>query len=177
MLVLIAALAVLVPTLVVLRSTGPQRYRDIVAIPARVVPRTELPPVEPVKLVDLAPDDARRYNAAQPFSVDPVPAARPFRFTGGSDDRARATDCLAAAVIYEAGDDAIGERAVAQVILNRLRHPAYPKTVCGVVFQGSERTTGCQFTFSCDGALSRWKPSEAGWRRAREVAAAALAGS
>ncbi|RZM11567.1 MAG: cell wall hydrolase, partial [Sphingomonas sp.] len=70
-----------------------------------------------------------------------------------------------------------GARAVAQVVLNRLRHPAFPKTVCGVVFEGSERSTGCQFSFTCDGAVSRWKPSEAGWRRAREVATAALAGS
>ncbi|RZM07632.1 MAG: cell wall hydrolase, partial [Sphingomonas sp.] len=104
------------------------------------------------------------------------PAARPFLFAGGPDDLARATDCLAAAVLYEAGDDTVGEQAVAQVILNRLRHPAFPKTVCGVVFEGSERTTGCQFTFACDGALTR-RPSEPGWKRAREIATAALAGS
>jgi len=52
---------------------------------------------------------------------------------------------------------------------------AYPRTVCGVVFQGSERTTGCQFSFTCDGAMAR-TPSIAGWRRARAVAAAALNG-
>ena len=173
---LIALLAVVVPTLVVLRA-GRVPYRDVILLPKRVVPRSELPPVEPLKLVDLAPDDARRYNAAQPFSTDAIPAARPFRFVGGPDDRARATDYLAAAVIYEAGDDATGEQAVAQVVLNRLRHPAFPKTVCGVVFEGAERTTGCQFTFTCDGALARWHPTEAGWRRAREVATAALAGS
>jgi spore germination cell wall hydrolase CwlJ-like protein len=176
-LTLIALFCVAVPTLVVLRADRTHPYRDVVALPARVVPRTELPPVEPMKLVDLAPDDARAFNAAQPFSRDPIPPARPFRFAGAADDRARATDCLAAAVIYEAGDDTTGERAVAQVVLNRLRHPAFPKTVCGVVFEGSERATGCQFTFTCDGALTRWHPSEAGWRRARAVAAAALAGS
>ncbi len=144
--------------------------------PRRVVPQAELPPVEPVTFVQLAPDDARAFNASVPFSTAPNPAARPFRYAGSDDDRARATDCLAAAVLYEAGDDATGERAVAQVVLNRLRHPAFPKTVCGVVFEGSERSTGCQFTFSCDGALTRWKPSEAGWTRARDVAAQALAG-
>ena len=172
----IALLAVALPTLVVLRAER-RPYRNVTVLPARVVPRDELPPVEPVKLVALSPDDARSYNAAQPFFAGANPAARPFRFAGGPDDRARATDCLAAALIYEAGDDTTGERAVAQVILNRLRHPAFPKTVCGVVFEGSERTTGCQFTFSCDGALTRWHPTEAGWRRAREVAAAALTGS
>ncbi|MGJ3626051.1 cell wall hydrolase [Sphingomonas sp. MMS24-JH45] len=63
-----------------------------------------------------------------------------------------------------------------QVVLNRLRHPAFPKTVCGVVFQGAERSTGCQFTFTCDGALAR-QPSPLAWDRARKVAAAALAGA
>ena len=52
---------------------------------------------------------------------------------------------------------------------------AYPRTVCGVVFQGSERTTGCQFSFTCDGAMAR-TPSITGWERARAVAAAALNG-
>ena len=126
--------------------------------------------------IEIAREDARSFNATVPFSTAPNPAARPFRFGGGPDDLARATDCLAAGVLYEAGDDAVGERAVAQVVLNRLRHPAFPKTVCGVVFQGQERSTGCQFTFTCDGALRR-QPSEGGWRRAREIAAAALAGS
>ena len=64
---------------------------------------------------------------------------------------------------------------MAQVVLNRLRHSAFPKTVCGVVFQGSERRTGCQFTFICDGALARPVRPEP-WRRARGVAEAALAG-
>jgi hypothetical protein len=91
-------------------------------------------------------------------------------------DEARAVDCLTAAVYYEAAYESLdGQRAVAQVVLNRMRHPAYPKTVCGVVFQGSERTTGCQFTFTCDGSLKR-TPSEAGWSRARQVAVAALNG-
>jgi spore germination cell wall hydrolase CwlJ-like protein len=75
-------------------------------------------------------------------------------------------DCLTAAIYYEAAsepDD--GQRAVAQVVLNRVAHPAYPKTVCGVVYQGSERGTGCQFTFTCDGALAR-KPSRYFWDRA-----------
>jgi spore germination cell wall hydrolase CwlJ-like protein len=71
-------------------------------------------------------------------------------------NRARAITCLAQAISYEAGNETVaGQEAVAQVILNRLRHPAYPKTICGVVYQGSERKTGCQFTFTCDGSLRR----------------------
>jgi spore germination cell wall hydrolase CwlJ-like protein len=146
------------------------------ARPQRVVPKTELPPVEPAAFVDLAPQDARSFNATVPFSTDPNPAARPFRITGPADSQVRAIDCLAAGLIYEAGDDATGQKAVAQVILNRVRHPAFPKSVCGVVFQGSERRTGCQFTFTCDGAIMRAVRPEA-WERARYIAAAALNGA
>nr|WP_221364337.1 cell wall hydrolase [Sphingomonas jinjuensis] len=174
----IALGAVAVPTWVVLHPPALAAARKIaIKLPKRIVPQAELPPVEPVRFVDLSSDDAREYNASVPFSDAPNPAARPFRFSGPTDARARAVDCLAAAVLYEAGDDAKGERAVAQVVLNRLRHPAFPKTVCGVVFEGAERSTGCQFTFTCDGALTRWSPPDAGWRRAREIAEMALSGS
>ncbi|MFD1958893.1 cell wall hydrolase [Novosphingobium panipatense] len=60
-------------------------------------------------------------------------------------------------------------------MLNRVAHPAYPGTVCGVVYQGSERSTGCQFSFTCDGSLAR-RPQPMFWERARAVARAALAG-
>ena len=61
------------------------------------------------------------------------------------------------------------------MVLNRVRHPAYPKSVCGVVYQGSARATGCQFTFTCDGSL-RWAPEPALWRQAQRVAERALNG-
>ena len=143
----------------------------------RTVSSTELPQVEPLAIEELDPDDARAFNAGVPFSTSPNPPARPLRLATTGDDAVRAIDCLAAAVYYEAGDDAIGERAVAQVVVNRLRHPAFPKTVCGVVFQGSERTTGCQFTFTCDGSIARRQPAVPAWTRAREIATAALHGS
>jgi hypothetical protein len=104
-------------------------------------------------------------------------AARPFFAAGSPLDRARAEQCLAMAVYYEAATEPdAGQRAVAQVVLNRVAHPAYPDTVCGVVFQGSERATGCQFTFTCDGSLAR-RPAACWWDRARRVARAALAGA
>ncbi|MBS0503796.1 MAG: cell wall hydrolase [Proteobacteria bacterium] len=139
-------------------------------------PGQPAPPVEPVKYADIAPTDAVKINAAVPFSTEPNPAAKPFKLKDGTEDYERSRDCLAAAAYYEAaaeGDD--GMRAVAQVVINRLRHPAFPKTICGVVFQGSERSTGCQFTFSCDGSMARI-PSTSGWQRAREIAAATLKG-
>ncbi|KQM56768.1 SleB-like protein [Sphingomonas sp. Leaf208] len=174
----ISALAIVGPALVVADPPTIVHASKRVKLPAgRVVPQAEVPEVEPVKFVDLSPEDARAFNATVPFSTDPNPAARPFRFAGGPDDLARATDCMAAGILYEAGDDTLGERAVAQVVLNRLHHPAFPKTVCGVVFEGQDRSTGCQFSFSCDGALTRWHPTEDAWRRAREVAAASLSGA
>ncbi len=139
-------------------------------------PGTPPPAVVPNQLLALAPDAARELNNAQPFATTPNPPARPFTLGGGGLSSLRATDCLTAAVLYEAGDDPEGQRAVAQVVLNRVRHPAYPKTVCGVVFQGSERGTGCQFTFTCDGALAR-RYSESVWARARGIAIDALNGA
>ena len=180
LLLVIAAMALLVPALLV-RYAPPvpvaPRFRPAALPPQRVVPAAEIPKVEEVKLIDLSLDAARAYNAEVPYVTGPIPPARSYRFVGTDLDRARAVDCLAAALIYEAGDDAPGERAVAQVILNRLRHPAFPKTVCGVVFEGAERRTGCQFTFTCDGALTRWSPTPAGWLRAQAIAAAALNGA
>lgn len=177
-LVVIAAVAIAVPALLV-RYAPPLAARAVAARlpPQRVVPAAELPPVEPVRFVALSADDARAFNASVPFAIGPSPAARPFRFSGSDADRARAVDCLAAALVYEAGDDPIGEKAVGQVILNRLRHPAFPKSVCGVVFEGSTRRTGCQFTFTCDGAILRWRPSPDQWARAQALAAQALNGA
>ena len=100
-----------------------------------------------------------------------------FRGTTGLDAY-RALNCLTSAIYYEAGNEPDdGQRAVAQVVLNRVRHPAWPNTVCGVVYEGSERTDmRCQFTFSCDGAMARI-PNRQSWARARSVAQQALNGS
>ena len=115
------------------------------------------PPAPPPMVVrPLAPDQALKLNAEIPVANAPNPAAAPFKLNGNAVARAQALNCLASAVYYEAGNqDENGERAVAQVVLNRVRHPAFPASVCAVVYQGSTRTTGCQFTFTCDGALSR----------------------
>lgn len=141
-------------------------------------PDATAPAPPPLLVRDLAPGDALVQNDRIPVTSGPNPAAAPFSNANlDSATRTRALDCLASAVYYEAGsqsDD--GERAVAQVILNRVRHPAFPSTVCGVVYQGSTRTTGCQFTFTCDGSLER-RPSANGWARARRIAGDALNGS
>jgi spore germination cell wall hydrolase CwlJ-like protein len=112
--------------------------------------------------------------AATDSSIHP---ALPFAMRNASAvDRGRALECLTAAIYYEAATEPdAGQQAVAQVILNRVRHPAFPATVCGVVYQGSERTTGCQFSYACDGSMAR-APSPIYWTRAMRVAALALNG-
>ena len=84
--------------------------------------------------------------------------------------------CLSQAVYYEAGyEKTAGKLAVAEVIMNRVADHRYPNSVCEVVFQGATRTTGCQFTFTCDGALRR-KPGAEGWKKAEAIATHILLG-
>lgn len=144
--------------------------------PTATVPAVK-PQVEEQRLMPVSPDTARELNAERPVVAAPLIAARAYRFNGSPEARSRATDCLAAAAWYEAGNDAVGEKAVMQVVLNRARHPAFPASLCGVVFQGAERTTGCQFTFTCDGSLLRRKPSGISWANARALAATAISGT
>jgi spore germination cell wall hydrolase CwlJ-like protein len=135
------------------------------------------PAPPPLILQKIAPEQALKVNAEIPLTAGPNPAAAPFPFKGSIAARTQALNCLASAVYYEAGNqDEDGERAVAQVVLNRVRHPAFPNSVCGVVYQGSTRPTGCQFTFTCDGSLAR-EPDADGWRRAWRVAEDALSGA
>jgi spore germination cell wall hydrolase CwlJ-like protein len=134
------------------------------------------PAPPPLILQPVAPQQALQVNATIPLAGGPNPAAAAFAFKGSETARTQALNCLASAAYYEAGNQDIdGERAVAQVVLNRVRHPAFPNSVCGVVYQGSTRPTGCQFTFTCDGSLSR-EPDADGWRRAWKVAEDALSG-
>ena len=114
--------------------------------------------------------------AARPASLAAIAAAQPFAASGNSLDHSRAVRCLAYAIYYEAGNQPTeGQRAVAQVVLNRVRSPAFPHTVCGVVFQGAH-SKSCQFTFACDGSMAR-RPAAAAWGRAEEVAEEALSGT
>lgn len=126
----------------------------------------------------LAPE---AHSDAELAVTDPAakaigPAALAMHVDNSGMDRSRALQCMTAAIYYEAASEPdAGQRAVAQVVLNRVAHPAYPNTVCGVVFQGSERRTGCQFSFTCDGSLAR-VPNRQFWLRAESVARAALSG-
>jgi hypothetical protein len=122
---------------------------------------------------------AVRTDGSFPANFEPanLALAKPFFFRGSGSDREMAVNCLSAVAWYEAGNDDAGQRAVIQVVLNRLKHPSFPKSVCAVVFQGAQRRTGCQFTFTCDGSLARRVPSERAWALARGRAEAALDGA
>jgi Cell Wall Hydrolase len=170
------SLALIVAGLTIVSIQSWLRWADESASSGDGRVRVSIPLLSPTDLLPVGPKDAETINAAVPFANAPLVRATPVRLTGGGGGIERARDCLAAAAWYEAGDDTSGERSVAQVVINRLAHPAFPKSVCGVVFQGSDRTTGCQFTFTCDGSLIARRPSETAWRRAQAIAQLALSG-
>jgi spore germination cell wall hydrolase CwlJ-like protein len=85
--------------------------------------------------------------------------------------------CLAEAMYYEAvGEGTNGQKAVAEVILERVQNRNYPNTICEIVHQGAERRTGCQFSYTCDGSLKRPKNAVA-WRRVRSLASEIMEGA
>ena len=146
--------------------------------PALQLAREEFTPPMVRLLEEMSKADATQaLPGTREISLVESPIAKPFLYLGVSDGRERAAACLATAAWYEAGNDLSGQRAVMQVVLNRLRHPSFPKSVCGVVFQGSERSTGCQFSFTCDGSMNRRIPQPAAWAQVRMLAEGALSGA
>jgi spore germination cell wall hydrolase CwlJ-like protein len=121
--------------------------------------------------------DLLRMSTIAAGETAPLAAAPPFEPSFASEgDGTRAVQCLTAAIYYEArSEPEDGQRAVAQVVLNRVRDRAFPKSVCGVVYQRSMQSGGCQFSFACDGStLARRDPKA--WDDAERIARAALAG-
>ena len=137
-----------------------------IGLPGAVAPEDEL--------LEVTPQTAQEINKSRPFVAGEFPPATAFRSRLDGADRERAIACLATAGLYEAGGRSGDQSAVMQVVLNRVRHPAFPNTICGVVFQGSERSTGCQFSFTCDGSMRRRQPGAAAWRSAQGLAMAML---
>ena len=82
----------------------------------------------------------------------------------------REQQCLAEAIYYEARSERLpGQKAVAEVVLNRVNNKHFPNSICGVVYQGAERTSGCQFSFTCDGSTAKM-PRGKSWEQAQAVA-------
>jgi spore germination cell wall hydrolase CwlJ-like protein len=144
---------------------GAQRDRQTALFAARLE-RRAAPVGQPAETMLLRASFGGAFN----------PAAEPFRMNGALE-ASRDLECLTQAVYYEArGETPAGQAAVAQVVLNRARHPAFPKSVCAVVFQRAYRGNVCQFSFACDGSMRRRREPGA-WARAQKVAARALSGS
>lgn len=170
--VLLAALVAVV--IGFLAPTDAARSVSIELSPAKTAALVAATSASPAEIRAVG-EQAKVINAALPFSTSPVQSAQPFAIRGDDLDHRRALLCITQAVYYEAGFEPLeGRRAVAQVVLNRMRHPAFPKSVCGVVYQGA-RSPVCQFSFVCDGSLYR-APAPDAWREAKAVAAAALLG-
>jgi spore germination cell wall hydrolase CwlJ-like protein len=109
-------------------------------------------------------------NKGEVTGVDkrPLSPAERLSLTGAA--RAKSEKCLANAVYFEArGEPVRGQIAVAQVVMNRVFSPFYPKTVCDVVYQNANRHNACQFTFACDGIPDIVTEPDA-WERAKHIA-------
>jgi spore germination cell wall hydrolase CwlJ-like protein len=91
-----------------------------------------------------------------------------------AEQEVRERRCLAEAIYYEARSEGLkGQVAVAEVVLNRVESRFWPNSICGVVYEGSQRVTGCQFSFTCDGSMSS-APRGYAWEKAQAVAAHVL---
>ena len=127
--------------------------------------------------------DRPRLKPARPTktvvtSEDALGTLAPFDFTELTIAKLDAEErkCMAEAIYYEArSEPRVGQLAVADVVLNRVASRVYPNSICEVVYQGSERRTGCQFSFTCDGSMQA-RLNQRKWKESEELAGAILAG-
>ena len=109
-------------------------------------------------------------NKGEVTGTEQRPKSPAERLGLSGDARAKSEKCLANAVYFEArGEPVRGQIAVAQVVMNRVFSPFYPKTVCDVVYQNADRHNACQFTFACDGVPDVVTEPDA-WERAKRIA-------
>lgn len=129
-------------------------------------------------------DDAASTSPVKRLALAPAPAQIDKKFQLDAAEKRKVVvqqrlrlaeeNCLARAVYFEARSESdLGQLAVAKVILNRVKSPDYPKTICGVVYQGSAVRNSCQFSFACDGLPDDVKSPEA-WARAKMIAQRAI---
>jgi spore germination cell wall hydrolase CwlJ-like protein len=87
--------------------------------------------------------------------------------------RERQLDCLAMNIYREAGHEPFeGKVAVAQVTMNRVSHPSFPKDICGVIYQKNtvmDRVV-CQFSWYCDSATRTRPVNKVAYEESYEVA-------
>jgi hypothetical protein len=163
-------------------ATIQEQQRTEQAVPPAAMPATASA-AAPVPMPDLTPKPVREASLLAEPSPDeypksvsvrlPIPKPPPSpaqRLELQGKDYDRAEKCLAQAVYFEARNEAArGQQAVAQVVLNRVFSPHYPKDICSVVYQNAHRHLACQFTFACDGKPERVNERGA-WARANRIA-------
>jgi hypothetical protein len=151
-------------------------YAELVVTPAPVAPKQSEKPAAvaaPVQQASLAAEPAavelpKSVMLRMPLPKPPLSPAQRLELQGKDYDKAE--KCLAQAVYFEARNEpARGQQAVAQVVLNRVFSPYYPKDVCSVVYQNAHRHLSCQFTFACDGKPESVNERGA-WARANRIA-------
>ena len=158
-----------------------------------------MPPVlvSPIQVASLDPEQSAALGAIDqivPMAAAPMPMSAPTglayaRETTPATSFDLSVDkfggkvsqkdlwCMATAVYFEArGETYRGQVAVGQVVMNRLAHRIYPKTICGVVFQNQQMRNACQFSFACDGIPETVTESKA-WAQAEEIARGVINGS
>lgn len=140
------------------------------------------PDDEPVKKLALTPPTAKIEAAVKLKRSAALEAAKPkkdpeaVKLVAQRRVQRAEMECLARAVYFEARSESeLGQLAVAKVILNRVKDPEYPKSICGVVYQGSGRRNSCQFSFACDGLPDDVRSANA-WSNAKRIAQKAISG-
>jgi hypothetical protein len=146
------------------------------AVPAAPIatPHPAAPPVQQASLaVEPSPVQVpKNVMVTLPLPKPPLTPAQRLELQGKDYDKAE--KCLAQAIYFEARNEpARGQQAVAQVVLNRVFSPYYPKDVCSVVYQNAHRHLSCQFTFACDGKPEAVNERGA-WTRANRIATQTL---
>ncbi len=166
--------------------TAPAPIESVYAGRSDVVAMAPIPDVTPSR-ANATPGDASGANPRMGMIIQDgvVTMIDPdhISLTGRTDDAGelataplRQETCLAKAIYFEArGESMKGQEAVAAVVLARTKAPGRPKSICGVVYEGSRLSTGCQFSFTCDGIADVVRNTDA-WTRALRIASRAMRG-
>lgn len=160
---------------------------DIAAVPKSSLPERKKPAEAALKIVPAAvnlKEEAEIEKKAEALSPPKAKVEASFKLKRSEKQKAVAQrrvqlaeeNCLARAVYFEARSESeLGQLAVAKVILNRVKDPNYPKSICGVVYQGSGSRNSCQFSFACDGLPDDVRHPGA-WAHSKAIAQKAIAG-
>jgi hypothetical protein len=160
-LVFVAAASAIVPPTDQIRATPAVTHVSTAPLPLKLVPE------EPVEAIV---NPASLVLRTAPVDVSPLLRQLVVEKLL-ADER-----CLAEAMYYEArGEGVDGEKAIAEVVFHRMRSPGFPRSICGVVYQGAVLGHGCQFSFACNGERAQTKSTGA-WARAKRLAARILTG-